>query len=99
MQAACFLECFEAWAQVKMIGVAKNDLCIDVGLELTLVHRFDRTRCADRHKDRSRYFAVGGGDHPGASLGLGVSCLNRELHRAKIRFVGYLEPISLRAFT
>ena len=78
VQTAGFLQHLQAGAQVKVIGVAQTNLCLNVVDQLMLMHCLDRGRRTDGHEDRCLNRAVIGLDAPGAGAGLGVGMLERE---------------------
>ena len=63
MQATSGLNNIQPRSQVQVICISQNNLSLDVFLQFTLMHRFDRTCCTHRHKNRSLDFTVIGCHH------------------------------------
>ena len=45
-------------SQVKVIGISKYDLCLDILFQITMIYTFDRTYCSHRHENRSLNLAM-----------------------------------------
>ena len=75
VQAARLLQHVEARSEVQVIGIAQNDLRLDVLLQLRQVHALDGTHGAHRHEDRRLYLPVVGRYQACAGIGLAVCIL------------------------
>ena len=63
-----------------MIGVAKNDLSLDLLAQFAKMHSFHATYSAYRHKDRCLYLSVVGGNQSGTGIAGCISMLYFECH-------------------
>ena len=75
VQAARLLQHVEARTEVQVVGVAQNDLRLDVLLQLRQVHTLDGTHGTHRHEDRRLYLPVVGRYQACAGIGLAVCIL------------------------
>ena len=84
MQPACLVQGIKPWAQVEVVRIAEDDLCVDVVAQLGYVdslHRADRT---DGHEDRSKDLPVVGLYAPCARGSLSTSLMDIEFqHRCR----------------
>ena len=78
MQAASLLYHLQAGAQVEVVGVAEDDLCLDVVLQLGEVHALDGTEGAYGHEYGGLDLSVVGSDESGTGTRLGVGMLELE---------------------
>src|SRR5690606_29795412 len=60
MQSPGFLDNVESGTQVEVIGVAQNDLCLDIVSKFGLVDRLHRAGSSHRHKNRGLDIAMVG---------------------------------------
>lgn len=79
-----------------MIGVAENNLCVDIIAEFMLMHTFDTAQSADRHKHGSEYLPVVGGYLSGAGCRTGSCSLQIKFHDAKLRISADSESKNVR---
>ena len=75
MQATCLLEHLKSWTKVEMIGIAKNNLCLDLLLQFAKMQALDTAHCAYRHENRSLDLAMVGGNLTGTRPTVLVCCL------------------------
>lgn len=75
VQAARLLQHVEARTEVQVVGVAQNDLRLDVLLQFSQVHTFDGAHSAYRHEDGSFDLPVVGRYQACAGIGLAVGIL------------------------
>ena len=80
MESSGLPEDIESGTKIEVIGVAENDLGVNLVAELVCVHGLDAAHCADGHEYRCRYLAVVGGDDPGAGIAAGCKRLYPEFH-------------------
>ncbi len=73
VQPARLLEDLGIWPQIEMIGIAQDDVGIDILLELALVHALYRGHGAHGHQDRGLNRAVVCGDGAGTRGRLRIS--------------------------
>ena len=58
MQTSCLLQNSRSRAQVEVIGISKNNICINIFCKFSLLHSLNRSHRPYRHKDRSFYYSV-----------------------------------------
>ncbi len=80
VQTASLFENLQPRAQIEVIGVAQNNLRLDVVAQFALVHRFHRSTSPHRHKNRRLYRAVVGGDFTRPCRCVCVDMLKRKFH-------------------
>ena len=78
MQATGCLQCLQSGAQVKVIGIAQDDLRLYVFVLLLLRYSLYTTHCTYRHEDRRIDFTMVGGNPSGAGAGYGIGMLKVE---------------------
>ena len=95
VQPAGLAEGVQAGTEVEVVGVAEDDLGLDVLLQILVVHALHRADGAHRHEDGGADLPVVGGNHAGAGGGPGIpGCeLEREhlfsFKRSKLRIFSY----------
>ena len=85
VQPASLLQHFGSGAQVEVVGVAQDDVGLDVVGEQVGPDGFDGALGSDGHKNRGRNRPVGGVEQPAARRRMGVFCVDFKLHGAKVR--------------
>lgn len=55
-----------------MVGIAKNDLRVNIFQQVASVYALDGSYCAHGHKDRSQYIAMVGMHHACARVAVGI---------------------------
>jgi hypothetical protein len=66
MKSSGSLEDIQAGTKVKMICVSKDDFCLDIILEVSMIYALYRTYCAYRHEDRCLDLTMVSGDDTAA---------------------------------
>ena len=95
VQAAGLPEGVQAGTEVEVVGVAEDDLGLDVLFQVPVIHALDGADGAHRHEDGGADLPVVGGDHARAGGGPGIpGCeLEREhqisFKRSKLRIFSY----------
>ena len=88
VQAAGFFQNVRAGTQVQVIGIAQDDLGVDVLSQFPLMHALDAAYRSHRHEDGGRDVPVRRRQDAGAGLGSGCGVLYLEFHRLWFRFRG-----------
>jgi len=65
---------------VEVIGIAEDDFCLHLLLQLPLVDSLNRADRTHGHENRRRDLAVVGNNRSRAGVGFGVSVVEGELH-------------------
>ena len=80
MQSAGGTQCIKSRTQIKMIGVAENDLGVDIFSQFVHVDGFHASYCAYRHEDGGRDVAVVGMQYASAGFAFGVGSQEVKMH-------------------
>ena len=80
MEAARLAEDIETWAQIEVIGVAQNDLGLDLLTEFGEMHTFHTAHRTYWHEDGGENLAVVGGNHTSTGIGGIVAMFYFESH-------------------
>ena len=84
MQPACLVQGIEPWAQVEVVCIAEDDLCVDVIAQLGHMDSLHRANRPDGHKDRSKDLPVVGLYTSSARGSLSTSLMDIEFqHRCR----------------
>lgn len=70
---------FVSWSQVQVVGVRKDDFCIEVMLDSLRQHTFDRRLRAHGHKDRGFDYPMRCVQESGTGAGFWTSSLEFEV--------------------
>lgn len=74
------MKCIHSRTQVEVVGVTKNDICVNSTGKVLLWHSFDRTCSAYGHEDRRLNGAVIGLHFSGAGCRTRIGGVQREFH-------------------
>ena len=84
VQSACRFNHLHAGTEIKMVGVAEDDLCFHFILQIVHVDSFHGAQCPDGHKNGGADFPVVGGDDACPCRAFFVGFFNNELHFVSI---------------
>ena len=80
MESSGSLQHIKSRTQIEMLGVAEDDLGLDVLLKVSMIYALYRAYSAHRHEYRRLYLSMVRGDHTAAGRRLGVVMRLYELH-------------------
>ena len=80
VQTAGFFQYLCAWSEIEVIGVAQNDLCLNLFFEVADIDALHASHCADGHEDGRLDLSVVGGYQSGTSIAVWVCMLQLENH-------------------
>ena len=80
MKTACLAKCVKSGAQIKMVGVAQDNLGLDLLTEFSEVNTLDRANRSYGHEDRGLDLSVVGGYQACTCIAAWVGMLYFELH-------------------
>ena len=80
VQSASLAQDIESWAQIQVVGVAQNDLCLHLLAELGEMHCLHASHRTDGHEDRGLDLTVIGGDQSCTGVTRIVAMLYLEPH-------------------